>query len=61
LKSARAQGLVTVGFTGAKGANLAAHCDHLLVAPSDDTPIVQQIHLTAGHAICDAIEQALAG
>lgn len=59
LKMARAQGAVTVGFTGAKGASLAAQCDHLLVAPTDDTPIVQQIHLTAGHAICDAVEQAL--
>lgn len=60
LKTARAQGLVTVGFTGAKGTSLATHCDHVLVAPTDDTPVVQQIHLTAGHAICDAVEQALA-
>jgi D-sedoheptulose 7-phosphate isomerase len=57
--AARAQGLVTVGFTGANGTAMAAHCDHLLVAPSDDTPCIQQIHLTAAHAICDAIEQAL--
>jgi D-sedoheptulose 7-phosphate isomerase len=61
LQTARAQGLVTIGFTGAKGTALGSQCDHLLVAPSDDTAIVQQIHLTAGHAICDAIEQALAG
>lgn len=60
LKTARAQGLVAIGFTGAKGTSLAAQCDHLLVAPTDETPVVQQIHLTAGHAICDAIEQALA-
>lgn len=60
LKTARAQGLVTVGFTGPKGASLASLCDHLLVAPTDDTPVVQQIHLAAGHAICDAVEQALA-
>ena len=58
---ARAQGLVTVGFTGAKGASLKSHCDHLLTVPSDDTPVIQQIHLTAGHAICDAVEQDLAG
>lgn len=58
-KAARAQGLATVGFTGTKGAGMAAHCDLLLVAPSDDTPVIQQIHMTAGHAICDAIEHAL--
>lgn len=60
LKMAREMGLLTVGFTGLKGTAMGTHCDHLLVAPSDDTPVVQQIHLTAAHAICDAIEQELA-
>lgn len=60
LKTARAQGLVTIGFTGLKGVSMGALCDHLLVARTADTPIVQQIHLAAGHAICDAVEQALA-
>jgi D-sedoheptulose 7-phosphate isomerase len=56
---ARERGLVTIGFTGTKGEALGALCDHLLVSPSDDTPIVQQIHLAAAHGICDEIEQAL--
>ena len=59
LKTARQQGLVTVGFTGAKGTALGASCDHLLVAPTDDTPIVQQIYLAVAHAICDEIEQTM--
>ncbi|KIZ32606.1 MULTISPECIES: D-sedoheptulose 7-phosphate isomerase [Rhodopseudomonas] len=59
LRVAREQGLVTVGFTGSKGTAMAAHCDHLLVAPSDDTPVIQQIHLMAAHAICDQIERAM--
>jgi D-sedoheptulose 7-phosphate isomerase len=59
LRSASERGLVTIGFTGAKGQTLGAHCDHLLVAPSDDTPVVQQIHLTVAHGICDEIEQTL--
>jgi len=59
LKTARRHGLRTIGFTGAKGTAMAASCDHLLVAPSDDTPIIQQIHLAIAHGICDAIEQAL--
>jgi D-sedoheptulose 7-phosphate isomerase len=59
LRSARARGLVTVGFTGAGGEALGALCDHLLVSPSDDTPVVQQIHLAAAHGICDEIEQTL--
>jgi D-sedoheptulose 7-phosphate isomerase len=56
---ARERGLVTVGFTGAKGGALGSLCDHLLVAPSDDTPIVQQIHLAVAHGICDEIEQSM--
>jgi D-sedoheptulose 7-phosphate isomerase len=59
LHKAREQGLVTVGFTGTKGEALGADCDHLFVSPSDDTPVVQQIHLTIAHGICDEIEQTL--
>ena len=59
LKTARQLGLVTVGFTGAKGTTLAASCDHLLVAPSEDTAVIQQIHMAFAHGICEVIEQAL--
>ena len=59
LRTAREGGLVTVGFTGAKGEMLAALCDHLLIVPSDDTPVIQQIYLTVGHGICDEIEQTM--
>ena len=59
LRLAREHGLVTVGFTGVKGENLRALCHYLLVAPSDDTPVIQQIHLAVAHGICDEIEQAM--
>jgi D-sedoheptulose 7-phosphate isomerase len=59
LRFARERGLVTVGFTGTKGENLRALCDHLLVSPSDDTPVIQQIHLAVAHGICDEIEQTM--
>jgi D-sedoheptulose 7-phosphate isomerase len=59
LRVARERGLVTVGCTGTKGDALGALCDHLLVAPSDDTPVIQQIYLTVAHGICDEIEQTL--
>ena len=59
LKAARSRGLVTIGFTGAKGAAMSASCDHLLVAPSDDTAVIQQIHMAFAHGICEVIEQAL--
>ena len=59
LRTARQRGLVTIGFTGTRGEALGEFCDHLLVAPSADTPIVQQIHLAVAHGICDEIEQTL--
>jgi D-sedoheptulose 7-phosphate isomerase len=59
LRSARERGLVTIGFTGGKGEALGALCDHLFISPSDDTPVVQQIHLSVAHGICDAIEQTM--
>ena len=61
LRKARERGLVTVGFTGTKGESLRSACDHLFVAPSDDTPVVQQIYMIAGHAICDQVERAMMG
>ena len=59
LQSARKRGLVTIGFTGSKGDSMRVQCDHVLIAPSDDTPIIQQIHMVAAHAICDAVERML--
>jgi D-sedoheptulose 7-phosphate isomerase len=59
LRKARELGLVTIGFTGLKGEALGALCDHLLVSPSGDTPVVQQVHLTIAHGICDEIEQTM--
>jgi D-sedoheptulose 7-phosphate isomerase len=59
LRAARERGLSTIGFTGRQGEALGVLCDHLLVAPSEDTAIIQQIHLAVAHGICDEIEQAL--
>ncbi|WIG49949.1 MULTISPECIES: D-sedoheptulose 7-phosphate isomerase [unclassified Afipia] len=59
LKVARDLGVTTIGFTGTKGEVMRASCDHLFVSPTDDTPVIQQIHMMAMHAICDEVEQAL--
>jgi len=59
LRAARERGIVTCGFTGSKGQAMGADCEYLLVAPSDETSIVQQIHLAVAHGICEAVEQAL--
>jgi D-sedoheptulose 7-phosphate isomerase len=59
LRLARERGLVTIGFTGGNGENLRTLCDHLLVVPGHDTPVIQQIHLAIAHGICDEIERSM--
>jgi D-sedoheptulose 7-phosphate isomerase len=60
LKTARDAGLITIGFTGnlASGA-MQPLCDHCLAAPSGETPMIQQIHIVAAHAICGLVERSL--
>lgn len=57
LRAAREMGLATVGMTGADGAPMRPLCDFLLVAPSQETALIQQIHITAAHAICGLVER----
>jgi D-sedoheptulose 7-phosphate isomerase len=57
--AAREKALTVVGFTGRTGGEMAACCDLCLHAPSDSTPLIQQIHITAGHVICGLVEEWL--
>jgi len=60
LKAARDASLVTVGFTGtAPNGVMQPLCDHYLAAPSAETPLIQQIHIVAAHAICGLVESNL--
>jgi D-sedoheptulose 7-phosphate isomerase len=59
-KAARERGMTVIGFTGAKGDQVAALCDMLVRVPSDRTPLIQQVHLAAGHIVCEIVEEALA-
>jgi D-sedoheptulose 7-phosphate isomerase len=61
LDAAKKNGLVTIGFTGEAGGDMAARCDFMLNAPSDKTPVIQQIHITAAHVICGLIERSIGG
>ena len=59
MEAARERGIFTVGFTGRSGGEMASRCDLCLRAPSDSTPLIQQIHITAGHIICGLVEERL--
>lgn len=56
---ARARGLATVGLLGRGGGALAAECDTALIVPSDDTGRIQEVHAVVGHALAQAVEDAL--
>lgn len=59
LKAAREMGLTTIGFTGDGHREMSPDCDYCLAAPSGETPLIQQIHIVAAHAICGLVEYAL--
>jgi D-sedoheptulose 7-phosphate isomerase len=57
---ARRLRLRTIGLTGASGGFLRDLVDILIAVPSEETPRIQECHILAGHALCDAVEQAMA-
>jgi D-sedoheptulose 7-phosphate isomerase len=61
LRAARELRLVTVGFTGSSGGEMRGLSDFICAAPSDDTALIQQVHLVAAHVVCLLVEQQLFG
>jgi D-sedoheptulose 7-phosphate isomerase len=56
---ARELGLFTIGLTGASGGIMRPLVNVLIDVPSEETPRIQECHILAGHAICDAVESAI--
>ncbi len=61
IKAAKEIGAKTVGFTGEQGSKLGNIVDICLAVPSNDTPRIQEAHITAGHIICFLVERAIFG
>lgn len=49
-------GATTIGLTGGTGGKLAALCQYNIIAPSNDTPRIQESHIFIGHSLCDLLE-----
>jgi D-sedoheptulose 7-phosphate isomerase len=60
LQAARDLRMLTVGFTGRAGGQMVPLCELCLSVPSLSTPRIQEMHILAGHIICDLVERALA-
>lgn len=60
MESAQEQGLVTIALTGRGGGALARQAQFCLRVPSENTARIQESHITIGHLICQAVDEALA-
>ncbi|MDD6088596.1 MAG: D-sedoheptulose 7-phosphate isomerase [Desulfovibrionaceae bacterium] len=58
-ETARLKGISVIGLTGKTGGKLVCLCDVLLNVPSDRTPIIQEVHETIGHLLCDLTDRLL--
>lgn len=56
---AKKKGVKTIAFTGLKGERFAAKSDYPFVVPSEDTPRIQETHITLAHIICQMVEEIL--
>lgn len=59
VRTAKEIGMVTIGFTGEKGGKLAGLVDLCFKAASSKTPHIQEMHITALHAVSEAVEDKL--
>ncbi len=57
-ETARENGIITVGFTGADGGKMKSLSNYLLNVPSTVTPRIQESHILLGHIICELVEAA---
>ena len=59
LEAAREAGAVPAALAGRDGGALVGLADPLLIVPSNSTARIQEMHITLGHMLCDALEQEL--
>lgn len=59
LSVARKMGISTLGFLGSGGGEALEYCDVALVAPTNVTGLVQEVHISAGHALMGAVEDLM--
>ena len=58
-EQAKEMGITTAAFTGSTGGAMKDLADILINVPSDDTPRIQECHITLGHIACQLAEEAL--
>jgi len=56
---AKKRGLKTVAFTSKKGEKLISKVDYAFAVSSEETPRIQETHITLGHILCELVEEIL--
>jgi D-sedoheptulose 7-phosphate isomerase len=59
VEAAKRKKIKTIALTGEKGDKLAAISDYVFAVPSNNTPRVQETHITLGHVLCQMVEEIL--
>ena len=59
MQQAKGMGVRTIALVGAKGGEMATLADLALAVPADTSAHIQELHIAAGHLICDLIESSL--
>jgi len=59
VETAKRKKIRTIAFTGEKSEKLAAISDYVFAVPSNNTPRIQETHITLGHVLCQMVEEIL--
>ena len=59
MKAAKELNIKVFGFLGCGGGEALKYCDEAFVVPSNETGRIQEVHITAGHALMEYIEDKL--
>ncbi len=59
--AAREHGMRVHGFLGGSGGKLVSLVDSSLLVPSDQTPRIQEVHITMGHLLCRFLDTTGSG
>lgn len=57
LRAAKGLNVQTIGLTGKSGTELDELCNTVIRVPSNRTPVIQELHISIIHFICDAVEK----
>ncbi len=59
MEAAQKLEMINVAMSGQTGGEMKKYADHLLNAPSIDTPRIQESHILMGHIFCELIEKEM--